>query len=553
MKIKSLLPLLLIVLGILFTLLLVSQIPEGAYFSGDAGLKALLSKQLAQVTGRFDLIPPPQQWVQELWQQGLYAYTPPYAYYLQDRYFIAFPYTFPLVTAPFYKLFGFYGLYVVPLLSTWILWGLFYWACRLLKFSSVWTALSLGILVFASPLTLYSAMYWEHTLAVCLAFAGLFFILWAKQKKDTLSESILILLLSVAGLNLGLSAWFRQDLFCLIALMFAIAFVQEFLNLSPIQSWLQAKNWKISFELIPYSWVFIISTSIASGLYFVFNKPVYGSFFGIPRIEMLEVTFTQKLLNAIVGFQDMGIVFVQFLPIVCFIGFYGLALLLNRQRLKPNFLLIAVYILSLMLLFGVSFLVPAGTSGLIPGGKQWGVRFLLILVPILILTTVQSFKFIVDICQPWIKYTSIAIFAVLLLLSFHKNTLEGSAYLTKNYQNIAPAIEFLEAKPEQIIAISHQFVGQALEASIKTEKVWFRVENTADLAKLGQSMLQENLNQFLYICYPFASCPLPKEDNENLSIDYQEQAYLVTFDFIGKKGKYPVYQGSIYAPNRLTK
>ena len=549
MKIKPLFPLLLIVLGILFTLLLVSQIPEGAYFSGDAGLKALLSKQLAKGTERFDLIPPPQQWVQDLWQQGLYPYHPPYAYYLKHRYFIAFPYTFPLITAPFYKLFGYYGFYAIPLLGTWTLWGLFYWACRLLGFSSAWTGLSLGILIFASPFTLYSAMYWEHNLAVSLAFAGLFFILWAKQKEHFLSNSALISLLSLAGIGIGLAAWFRQDLFCLIALMLAIVFGQELLKLRPIQSWFTAKGFKISFQLIPHSWAFSLNTLIITGLYFIFNKPIYGSFFGIPRIEMLEVTFNQKLINAIVGFQEMGITFILFMPIVGFVGFYGLALLFDHKRLKPNFLLLAIYILSLILLFGISFLVPAGTSGLIPGGKQWGTRFLLILVPILILTTVQSLKFVFAHCQPWIKYSGILIFSVLLILSSHKNTLEGSVFLRKNYQNIAPAIKFLEEKPEQVIAISHQFVGQALEASVSGEKIWFKVENTEDLAKLGQTMLKENLNRFLYICYPFAPCPLPKAANKELSVNYQKKAHSVNFKFLGKKGKYPVYQGSLYAPN----
>lgn len=545
MKIKPLLPLLLIVLGIIFTLFLIGQIPEGAYFSGDAGLKALLSKQLAGGSGHFDLIPPPQQWVRDLWQQGLYPYLPPYAYYLNNRYFIAFPYTFPLVTAPFYKLFGYYGLYVIPLLGTWVLWVLFYGSCRLLRFSSAWTALSLGILIFASPFTLYSAMYWEHTLAGSLAFGGLFFVLWAKQKEYSLSNSVSILLLLLAGISLGLSAWFRQDLFCLIALMFAIAFFQEFLKLTPIQNWLAAKGFKNSFHLIPHPWVFILSTSIATGFYFVCNKPIYGSFFGIPRIEMLEVTFTQKLLNAIIGFQSMGITFIVFMPIVGFVVFYGIALICDRKRLQPNFLALAIYPLSLMLLFGISFLVPAGTSGLIPGGKQWGVRFLLILVPILILTTVQFLKWISDCCRSQIKYGGIAIFSILLLLSFHKNTLEGSAFLAKSYQDIAPIIEFLAEKPEQIIAISHQFVGQALEASVSEEKLWFKVENTVDLTKLGKTMLAENLDRFLYICYPSAPCPLPKTTNEKLSVNYQEKAYPINFKPLGKKGKYPIYQGSI--------
>jgi hypothetical protein len=536
MKIKPLLPLLLIVLGIIFTLLLVSQIPQGAHFSGDAGLKALLSKQLARGTGRFDLIPPSQQWVQDLWQQGLYPYRPPYAYDLNHRYYIAFPYTFPLVTAPFYRLFGYYGFYVIPLVGTWVLWGLFYYVCRLLRFSLTWTLLSLGILIFASPFTLYSGMYWEHTLSVSLAFGGLFFLIWAKQKEHSLANSTSILLVSLAGIGLGLSAWFRQDLFCLIAVMLAIAFVQEVLKL---------QSWKIRFHLIPHPWVFSLSTLIATGLYFVFNKPIYGSFFGIPRIEMLEVTLAEKLINAVVGFEGMGITFIEFMPIVGFVVFYVVALICDRQRFKANFLLFFIYLLSLVLLFGISFLVPAGTSGLIPGGKQWGARFLLILVPILVLTTVKILQLICDRCSTWIKYSGIAIFSLLLLLSFHKNTLEGSNFLLKSYQNIAPAIQFLEKKPEQVIAISHQFVGQTLEASVSGEKVWFKVENTEDLAKLTQSMLQENLEQFLYICYPFAPCPLPKTAKKELLIRDRGQAHSVDFKLIEKKGKYPIYQGNI--------
>jgi hypothetical protein len=536
MKIKSLLPLLIIILGIIFTLFLVSQIPKGAHFSGDAGLKALLSKQLALGTGSFDLIPPSQQWVQDLWQQGLYPYRPPYAYDLNHRYYIAFPYTFPLFTAPFYRLFGYYGFYVIPLLSTWILWGLFYCVCRLLSFSWSWTLLSLGILIFASPFTLYSSMYWEHTLAVSLAFGSLFFLIWAKQKEHLLANSTSILLVSLAGVALGLSAWFRQDLFCLIAVMFAIAFCQEVLKLL---------SWKIRFHLISHPWVFSLSTLIATGLYFVFNKPIYGSFFGIPRIEMLEVTLAQKLVNAVVGFEGMGITFIQFMPIVGFVIFYIVALICDRKHLKANFLLFSIYLLSLVLLFGISFLVPAGTSGLIPGGKQWGARFLLILVPILVLTTVQILQLICDRCLAWIKYSGIAIFSLLLLLSFQKNTLEGSTFLLKSYQNIAPAIQFLAEKPEQVMAISHQFVGQTLEASVSGEKFWFKVENTEDLAKLTQSMLAENLDRFIYICYPFAPCPLPETAKKELFISDREPDHSVDFKFLEKKGKYPIYQGYI--------
>ena len=541
MKVKPLLPLLPLILGVIFTLILVIQIPEGAYFSGDAGLKALLSKQLAREI-RFDLIPPSQSWVQDLWQQGLYAYTPPYAYYLGGRYYIAFPYTFPLVTAPFYRLFGYYGLYIVPLASTWITWGLFYWSCRLLKFSATWTTLSLFILIFASPLTPYSAMYWEHSLAVFLAFAALPLMLVVKQRN--LPESASKLLTILAGIGLGFSVWFRQDLFCLVALLLAIASLQIVLQWRQMDRLLAPLGKKISFFLIPRPWLFCFSTAIFTGLYFVFNKPVYGSFFGIPRVEMLEVTLAQKLLNAMTGFETMGVAFIEFMPIAVFIGFCVIASFLNRQRLKVDFFSISIYAMSFMLLWGIAFLVPAGTSGLIPGGKQWGVRFLLILVPIFTLVNVKALKTICDLCKGWLKYTGIVLFAILSLISFHKNTLEGSAFVLNSYRNIAPAVEFLTTETEQVIAVSHQFVAQALEASASEDKLWFKVQNLRNMALLGQSLVKEDIFRFIYICYPHARCTLPEAAKE-LAFLENGVAYKVDLEPLGKKGKYPVYQGTI--------
>ncbi|MGL5804557.1 MAG: LA_3751/LA_3752 family putative glycosyltransferase, partial [Xenococcaceae cyanobacterium] len=61
-----------ILVGILFSLYLQWQIPDGVYFSGDAGLKALLAQQLSSGIFRFDLLPPAQEWVRQLWDNGLY-------------------------------------------------------------------------------------------------------------------------------------------------------------------------------------------------------------------------------------------------------------------------------------------------------------------------------------------------------------------------------------------------------------------------------------------------------------------------------------------------
>jgi hypothetical protein len=164
----SVLPLLIILLGILFTLFLQIFIQDGVVYSGDGGLKALLAQQFATGAFHFDLNLPAIDWVKELWENGLYPFTPPYVYQRSDQYFITFPFTFPLLTTPFYALFGYRGIYIVPIVSTWIIWFKFYSICQQLQLGRGITSIALIILIFASPLSLYSGMYWEHTLALAL-------------------------------------------------------------------------------------------------------------------------------------------------------------------------------------------------------------------------------------------------------------------------------------------------------------------------------------------------------------------------------------------------
>jgi hypothetical protein len=200
-----------ILVGVLFSLFLLWQIPDGVYFSGDGGLKALLAQQLSAGIFRFDLVLPSENWVQNLWSQGLYPYEEPFVYHLDNRYFITFPFPFSLITAPFYAFFGDRGFYLVPLVATWAIWVTFYWTCQRLKFNLFSTSLALVILIFASNLTLYSAMYWEHTLAVALAFAGIAILL---SPTETSSLSIKDAILS--GCLVGFSAWVRSEFLAMV-------------------------------------------------------------------------------------------------------------------------------------------------------------------------------------------------------------------------------------------------------------------------------------------------------------------------------------------------
>jgi hypothetical protein len=145
--------------------------------------------------------------------------------------------------------------------------------------------------------------------------------------------------------------------------------------------------------------------------------------------------------------------------------------------------------------------------------------------------------------QPWLRYLGIAVFSGLLLLSLYKNSWEGSQFLNTTYQEAAPMIRFLGDRPESVVAVSHQFVGQTFEATTHGQKYWFIAETPEQLQQLSQTLHQENINQFLYICYPHRECPLPQQPGLTINVD--GSIYRIQLNVLKPQGIYSVYQGLI--------
>jgi hypothetical protein len=525
MKLKSFyLPLSIILAGILFSIFLQWQVPDGVYFSGDAGLKALLAKQLGDGIFRFDLVPPSESWIQNLWARGLYPYGEPFVYKVAGKHYITFPFTFPLVTAPFKALFGYRGLYIIPLVSTWIIWFIFYWLCLRLKFNHFYISLALIALIFASPLTIYSAMYWEHTLAVALAFAGGAILLASKN-----SSGLSVKNAAISGVLVGLSVWFRPEFLCWVAISIGLVY---FASLSQIKA-----LDKIAF-LSKNKTIFAVSAIAIVALFFLCNKLIYNHPLGIHAIQVVEkVSPTQKLKDGLKSFQEMSKAFFLYFPLAFFLLIYPLLVFLKNREIKLNIKLLLAYCICLLFTIGVALIVPPGTAGLIPGGKQWGVRFLLILIPIVALVAVKELSSFKETTRPIFKYIGISFISLLLLLGIYKNTFEATVFLQKSHQGILPAIEFVKKSPNKIIAISHQFVAQAIAPSLTQDKVFFGVENQKDLERLGKTLLEQDRQNFLYICYPHRPCKVPEEINN--------RDFIIQLSNLGTFGKYPIYEGVI--------
>lgn len=590
--------------GVLFSLYLLWLVPDGVYFSGDGGLKALLAQQLSSGTWRIDLVPPNLEWVRQLWQEGLHPYEKPFVFYINDKYYISFPFPFSLVTAPFYGLFGYRGFYILPLVATWIIWITFYWGCRRLKFDGFTQNLALFSLIFASHLTLYSGMYWEHTLAVALCFLGMSLLLIPQASQLSFSGAIL------GGIFVGMSPWFRSEFLAMVATLAFLVGLLTKINYQPWQ-WIQTKfNLNSLLFSVKNGLGFEISLWATLGVFFIINKLVYGKFLGIHALLVIEkFSLTRRLRESWEIFQDISVGFFVYFPIAIFTILYLLAFIINKISAERNRVvaigilsLIALlgimvititgglpslktfvrtwgilvilcfiwmyfasqielqltakmalfYLIGVMFTVGVSLLVDIAPGEVVVGGKQWGVRYLLILLPFFAFLAVEQLHYLRQQGKPLISYFSLFLFAIFLVMGLHKNLYEGTSFFYRTHQGVAPAIEKIRDNRNEVVAVSHQYAAQVLESPLNQEKLFFRVDDENDLSKLVEGLVKENKAGFVYVCYPYRQCKIP----EILENDWQGKAQnqkikLETTD-LGKIGKYPMYETQIIVEDNMS-
>ncbi len=544
--------------GVLLTLWLQTFTSNGVVFSGDGGLKAMLAQQMAQQLSAGDwpveiaLRLPAADWVKTLWQQGLYPFQPPFVYEVGAKHFITFPFTFPLVSAPFYALFGDRGLYIIPLVALWSIWLRFWQIGRRAGWDSGALCLGLISLIFASPLTLYGGMYWEHTLAVALAFWGVSILLFPPGITLTRRQCL------VSGFLIGLAVWFRPEFLCLVAAVGLIAAV----------GW-AFPRWRMSPPFTLNEVLVLIGAMVGTvGIFFGLNAFIYGHPLGIHAIQIVEEsTLSNQLTQARDGYQQMWMSLRRYFPVVIFVGLAALASLkLKKSHFKTTHSTEATnaqiigsdsqsnnlipmrlaLILSVLFALSVPLIVPPGA-----GGKQWGPRFYLILVPLLSIVLAEQLQ--AGFFRGWARRAALVGAAAVLVLGIQVNTVDGafrpykddqtqSISLPGNYAPVAPAIAELQQQPLPWVAMSHEFVAQQLWSALP-EKTFFRTETTAELKQLAAALVEQNESEFLYVCYPHRDCPTPETAASELGLPSTDRS--LKFVPLGTYGKYPLYRVEI--------
>jgi hypothetical protein len=480
-------------LGAALVLWIVLQVPGEVFNNGDGGLKALQAKQAAAGDFGLGLHLPAPPWVRALWTRGHYPFEPPFVYPMAlertgsavghpiaVEHSIAveqvptFPFLFPWLSALPYRALGFRGFFVLPALALFALWACFWLVARRAGVPPRWRAIALASLVLASPLTLYGAMFYEHTLTVLLLFP-------ACAVAALPPSQLRVRWLAAAGLLAGVAPWMRAESWCLLAglgLLAALRLVRE-----------RDRRW---------AWL-PTGALVTAGADLVVNHVLYGSWFG-PHGELVMRSFSwqEQLLRGVhhVGssLRQMGV----FAPLLLVLVATVVVILASRRSLPA--VAWAVAGLVVFDLATVPFVLPVAV------GLHWGPRYLLVLMPLLSLL----FALLLPVLAALPRLPRLALgcaLAVALGIGVWKNSVEGTRQLVDNYRHrVWPALAELQAAPDSVVVVNDSYCSTDL-AALLADKPFLLVKDAQQLADVASVLARRGQPRFLFVVFPFQPMP----------------------------------------------
>lgn len=450
---------------------------DGVFYSGDGGVKFALTRQFAQGDLHADLRLPAEPWVADLWKHGLYPFDPPFAYEIDGRRYVKDPVFFPLVTAPLLAALGWPGLYVLPVVSLWAVWIALLLLARRLELDPVTSSLALAAVAFASPLTLYGAMYWEHTLAVALAFGGIALL--------TPDEEVRAWRAVAGGALVALSAWFRSEHYLLVAVLALLAVASRPLGLG--------------LRRVP---LLLAGLALPMAALTAVNLALYGHPLGAHAFQITQpLGAAVRVTNAAATGWRLLRLFVGYFPLAVPALAVAIATVAGRRPVERRRGAAAARLLAwTSLLYAV--LLPAilprpETGG--DGGKQWGPRFLLVLVPMLCAIAALSRPRLAALRSSAVRTVAAAAFAAAFAMGAYRNAWAGTRELERDYSGrMRPLLEFLRSDPARVVAASDQFGAQEMIA-LAEDRRFFLVKSPEDLERLAAATLRNGQGRFLLL------------------------------------------------------
>jgi hypothetical protein len=443
--------------GVLYLALQMLLIKPGVFFSGDAGVKFLMVKQLEAGKSAVFFSNEKPAWVESIWKQGFFPLKSPFVYDTDDGKVFAFPPAFEWLTLPFYKLAGFRGLFILPAFSLFALWLAFSRLAKRCTKDRNLSLLALVVLILCSPLSAYGTMFWEHTLAAALSFAGCCFT--ARPPARHLSAFLY-------GTLAGIACFFRIEVFILNAL-FAIAALYHF-----------------SIQKSTVHPAFVGGLALPMLALIGWNVSAYGSPLGAQGLQFLAGSETDLLKPSILTiFTHLNLRLLQYFPIVITLPLIWYRILKGKVY-QPSVYQIT-YIISCFLVI-VPFFLPNA------GGKQLGPRYLLPIVAPLLILAILAIKTPQKL--PYYK----VLLPVILAVSFVVNILMTSGKTYSDAENrILPLYESIAADPGEVVIVQNQYMTQEL-ARLFEDKHFFVAETPEQYSRLYYLLKGAGVNRLMY-------------------------------------------------------
>ncbi len=461
----SLKPIVIFLLGVVFITYLLSFLNGALFFTVDGGIKYLMVKQFATGNLSMTLGLPFAAEAAKFWNHGFYPFDVPFVYDFSGKHIMSFPVYFSLLTAPFFALLDWRGLYVLPALSMPLLWLWLIYCARELRLNAITISVMLLAIIFCSPLTLYGAMFWEHAPAVLCASMSL--CLLFKNHPTVARRHYLVF-----GAVSGIGVFFRPEV-----LVMTLGIV--------IISLAGFKKSKIK-EIALFASGFLGLVAV----FFIINLQLYGSILGLHSDQVVnqDVNFSIFIKEVLSRFATLEIDFVKSGLFNIFILIMAPLALSTHYVHKKELL---VCLLAMMVVIpGIALIVPN------TGGDQWGSRYLLVLLP----WTVMALGFIVEaiyIAGHKRKKTAIYLLLMTLCLSFEYNSIFGVHTLQRNYAHrYYPAVEAILNLPEKYVVVENV---TNLLTTLADSKIMIVPKSEQDFVRAVDLCYQQGIKSLIFV------------------------------------------------------
>lgn len=465
---------LIVAIGAGLVLWIVLQVPSEVFNSGDGGVKALQARQAAAGDFGIAIELPAPPWVRDLWARGHYPLERPFAYATPAGHVAQYPSLFPWLSALPYRALGYRGFFVLPAIALFALWWVFSVVSRGAGVREKWRSVALAALVLASPLTLYGAMFYEHTLAVLLLFPAC-----AAAALPDRTPSVARL--ALVGALAGIAPWLRSESWCLLIGLGLLLLVRA----------AREREWR---------WAALPAAALlTAGADLVTNHLLYGSWFGPHGEQVLgAMSLRQQLVRGAHHLASSLRQMAIFAPLLIVVVVALAAIVATRRRLPAGALALAGLIAFDLL--AVPFVLPVAV------GLHWGPRYLLVLMPLLSLLLALLLPAMAAL--PALARVAIGgALAIALAFGAWKNSIEGTRELVDNYRHrVWPALAELQAAPDSVIVVNDQYCSTDL-AALLPRKSFLLVHGARELGDVASLIARRGQARFLFVVYPFQPMP----------------------------------------------